>query len=339
MFAGIQRSVLDHQLRVIRGLANLLASLTQTHTCLQLIVVDTVLADDEEVVFLVPLGRLALDVPVVFASHLVLVLLVVLVQHLVAKVTPSLLERRLRWQEVGNKLLATLVHHTPDHGLGHLLELRRYVLTHRSRVGVEDYLRARILPVIKVGEEREHLLGHHIRLAVVLNQFRFRVFERLFDGLDLAIAVHVQSLLPQALLHVIAHFRLHLLHVLRLEAGLLRGNVFTFAQPRHALCVVPGPHRVLWRVHILLEQALVGRIQLLVGRVGLLVQVPVDQVNGHAEVVLRQYFVLVVALQRRGIVLDEAVILERIRDELQIERDVGKTVRVLDAANQLGPEV
>lgn len=45
---------------------------------------------------------------------------------------------------------------------------------------------------------------------------------------------------------------------------------------------------------------------------------------------LREDVVFVVALQRRRVVRDEAVALEGVRDELQVEGDVGQRVGVLD---------
>ena len=49
-------------------------------------------------------------------------------------------ERFVCWKEVGHKLLPGLVHHTPDHCLGHHLQLLGLDHAHRSRIGVENYL-------------------------------------------------------------------------------------------------------------------------------------------------------------------------------------------------------
>lgn len=338
MLVGVQHAMLDHQFGVVRRLPGLLAALAESHTRLQLVVVDAVGPHDQVVVLLVALRGLALDRPVVLAEHLVFVLLLVLVQHLVRVVATALLQRRLGGQEVGDELLATLVHHTADHGLRHLLQLGGHLLAHRGRVRVEDDLGARVLPVLEVRIEGQHLLGHHVRLAEVPRDGRLRVVERLLDVLDLRLAVHVERLLAQTLLHVVADLRLDRLQVLRLEARLLRRNVLALAQPGHALGVLPGPDRVLVRrVDVLLEQALIGRVQLGIG-VGL-VELPVDEVDVYAQVVFGQDVILVVALQRGGIVLYEAVALEGVRDELQVERDVWQGVGVLDAGDQLGPAI
>lgn len=87
-------------------------------------------------------------------------------------------------------------------------------------------------------------------------------------------------------------------------------------------------------VNVFLEQTLVGRVQLGI-RIGL-VQVPVDQVDCDSQVVFSQDIVLVVSFKRRRIVLYEPVTLEWVGDELQVEWDVGKGVRILDSSDQLG---
>ena len=54
-----------------------------------------------------------------------------------------------------------------------------------------------------------------------------------------------------------------------------------------------------------------------------------------AEIVLRQQVVLVVPFQGSRGVVDEAIRLKRILDELGIERNVGQAVAVLDPTHQL----
>lgn len=123
VFVRVEHAMLDHQLGVVLCLARLLSALAQPDTRLQLVVVHGIRSHDQEVVLLVTLGRLALHSPVVLAEHLVVVLFVLLVQHLVGLVPATLLHCLLGWQEVGDELFATLVHHSADHGLRHLFHL------------------------------------------------------------------------------------------------------------------------------------------------------------------------------------------------------------------------
>ena len=65
------------------------------------------------------------------------------------------------------------------------------------------------------------------------------------------------------------------------------------------------------------------------------VSVWIDKINGDPEVMLRQQFMFVVTFQRRGIVLDEAIGLKRIRYKLGIEWNIWEIVAVLDATHQV----
>lgn len=64
---------------------------------------------------------------------------------------------------------------------------------------------------------------------------------------------------------------------------------------------------------VLLEQFLVGRIELGVG-IGL-VEIAIDQIDGDAQIVFGEDLVAIVAFQGGGIVLDEAIVFEWVRNE------------------------
>lgn len=160
------------------------------------------------------------------------------------------------------------------------------------------------------------------------------VIERLLDGFDLRFSVHVQGFLPQTLLHVETDLGFNLFHCLRLEPSLFRRNVFRLPQPGYRFGMPTATERILRRVDIFFQQFLIRRIQL--SQMIDLVQVPVDQINSHSQIVLGQHFVAIIPLQRGRLVLDKPIILKRIRNELQIERNIRQGIAVLDPADQFG---
>jgi len=85
-FLLVKRAVLDDQLAVANMLARLEPPLAQPHPRLQLVVVDSLVTEQEEEILLVALARLALHVPVVLPRHLVLVLLILLEVDLLKQV-------------------------------------------------------------------------------------------------------------------------------------------------------------------------------------------------------------------------------------------------------------
>lgn len=163
----VEWTMLDHQLCIVRLLSDLLSTLAESHACLEFIVKDAIGANNEEVILLVTLRRLALHIPIVLSGDLVLILLLVFVEDVAGEIATTLLECVLGGQEVGYELLATFVHHTTDHGLRHLLELCWHILANRSRIAVENNLGTGILPVFEIGENWKYLHGNNVGLAVM----------------------------------------------------------------------------------------------------------------------------------------------------------------------------
>ena len=64
-----------------------------------------------------------------------------------------------------------------------------------------------------------------------------------------------------------------------------------------------------------------------------IVDVSIDQIYVHTKVVLGQHFEFVISFQGSRIVVDEPLSFERIRQKLEIERDVWKCVLVFNAAD------
>lgn len=181
--------------------------------------------------------------------------------------------------------------------------------------------------------ESSNKSGFLIYLPVMFRDIHLIFIKRLLNGLNLCISVHIQRFLNERLANVVTDLGLNLFHRLRLEPSLFRWNILGATKPRYTLGVIPGPHWILWRMHIFLQQFFVGRIQLSV-RIGL-VQIAINQIDGYTQIVFGQYFIFVVSLQRCGIVLDEAVILERIGYKFEIERNVGQGIAVFYTGNQL----
>ena len=89
------------------------------------------------------LGGFALDVPIVLAEHFVVVFALFVVVPLLRKIFGAFLHRVFRGEEVGDELLARLVHHAANHGLGHHLVLGSLAggLGRRRRIRVENDLK------------------------------------------------------------------------------------------------------------------------------------------------------------------------------------------------------
>lgn len=94
--------------------------------------------------------------------------------------------------------------------------------------------------------------------------------------------------------------------------------------------MMSGTLGVLRSQHVFFEQFLIGGVQLGGGVV--LINVFVDQVDAHSQVVLGQHFEFVVSLQRRRVIVDEAIRVERVFYELQVEWNVREGVAVFDPA-------
>lgn len=162
------------------------------------------------------------------------------------------------------------------------------------------------------------------------------VIESVLNRFDLSFTVHVQCFLNKGLLDIVSDLSFNFLHRLRLETRLFSRNVFRFTQPGNTSRMVFGSRWILWRVHIFFQQFLIGRIQLRI-EIGL-IKISIDQINCDAQIMLRQHFVFVVAFQWRRVVLNEAVVRERISYEFQIERYVWQRIAIFHTANELGSE-
>lgn len=85
-----------HEARLAAVLALFLAALAQTHTGLQLVIIDSIIADDKEIVLFVALGGFVLDVPVVFPCHQVFILVLFHVSNSLVNITFTLFQRLIR---------------------------------------------------------------------------------------------------------------------------------------------------------------------------------------------------------------------------------------------------
>merc|ERR1719264_2306702 len=333
----VQWPVLDDQLAVTDLLPSLQPPLAQPHPRLQLIVEHPILSEQEEEVLLVSLACLALNIPVIFPGHLVLVLCIISVVPALALVAPSLGHGLVRRQEIGNELFAGLVHHTPDHSLTHLFHLGIGCHPSRGWIRVKDHLGAWVLPHVGVRQDRHHLDRVDVWFAVVVS-YRFQgIFKCFLNSSDLRVSVHVEVVNIHLLPHSKTNVRLHLLDGRWLVPGLFCGDVIGPSHPGQGDAVLARPLRVGHSVHLLLQQLLVvgvhGRLVKFVDRVS----VGVDQVDSNTEVVLGQQLILVVPLQASGVVGDESLCVKWVGDELRVERNVRQVVAVLHPADKILP--
>lgn len=286
----------DDEFRVRRLLTGLESALAETNSGFQFVVEDAVFAGNEEEIFDESLGGFALDVPIVLAEHFVVVFALFVVVPLLRKIFGAFLHRVFRGEEVGDELLAGLVHDAADHGLAHLLHLLGRLHPRGRGVRVEDHLGTGVLPHVGVGQDGHDLHRVDVGLAVVAGDRLEGVLEGLLDGGHLGVPVHVQVVHVHLLPHGEPNVRLHLLDGRRLVPGLLSGDIVGPPHPGEGDAVLVGPGLVGHRVHLLLQQLLVsgvhGRLVELVDGVRL----GVDQVYGDAEVVLGEQLVLVVPL-------------------------------------------